>query len=98
MGIRWILATEVIPWARGTVRELDVARRLMHFAVREGQLPKNLDERLLTVTAADRPVPVGTQQPSQRRVPDVGSAETAVVGVASMHPSGSAMTPSWSHM
>jgi dihydropteroate synthase len=48
-GIRWILATEVIPWARGTVRELDVARRLMHFAVRQGQLPKHLDDRLLTV-------------------------------------------------
>ncbi|MFN2433603.1 MAG: dihydropteroate synthase, partial [Gemmatimonadota bacterium] len=48
-GIRWVLATEVIPWARGTVRELDVARRLMHFAIREGQLPKHLDDRLLTV-------------------------------------------------
>jgi dihydropteroate synthase-like protein len=49
VGIRWLLATEVIAWARGTVRELDVARRLMHFALREGQLPKHLDDRLLTV-------------------------------------------------
>lgn len=53
LGIRWVLATEVIPWARGTVRELDVARRLMHFAVREGQLPKHLDDRLLTVKDAE---------------------------------------------
>ncbi len=49
VGIRWILATEVIPWARGTVQELNIARRLMHFAVTEGQLPKHLDDRLLTV-------------------------------------------------
>jgi hypothetical protein len=31
------------------VRELDVARRLMHFALKQGQLPKHLDDRLLTV-------------------------------------------------
>lgn len=49
VGIRYVLATEVIPWARGTVREIDIARRLMHFAMREGQLPKHLDDRLLTV-------------------------------------------------
>ena len=49
VGIRWVLATEVIAWARGTVRELDVARRLAHYAIREGRLPKHLDDRLLTV-------------------------------------------------
>jgi dihydropteroate synthase len=49
VGIRYVLATEVIPWARGTVREIDVARRLMHYAIAEGQLPKHLDDRLLTV-------------------------------------------------
>jgi dihydropteroate synthase len=53
VGIRWALATEVIPWARGTVREIDVARRLMHYAVREGRLPKHLDDRLLTVKDAE---------------------------------------------
>jgi dihydropteroate synthase len=51
--IRYVLATEVIRWARGTIRELDVARRLMHFAVNEGQLPKHLDDRLLTVKDPD---------------------------------------------
>src|SRR2546430_5642790 len=30
---RSVLTTEVIPWARGAVREVDVARRLMHYAV-----------------------------------------------------------------
>ena len=28
LGIRAVLTTEVIPWARGAVREIDVARRL----------------------------------------------------------------------
>lgn len=49
LGIRYVLTTEVIPWAHGAVREVDVARRLMHYAVTEGQLPKHLDDRLLTV-------------------------------------------------
>lgn len=49
LGIRYVLTTEVIPWARGAVREVDVARRLMHYAVKGGQLPKHLDDRLLTV-------------------------------------------------
>ncbi len=33
LGVRAVLTTEVIPWARGAVREIDVARRLMHYAV-----------------------------------------------------------------
>ncbi len=49
LGIRYVLTTEVIPWARGAVREIDVARRLMLYSVNERQLPKHLDDRLLTV-------------------------------------------------
>jgi dihydropteroate synthase len=48
-GVRAVLTTEVIPWARGAVREIDVARRLMHHAVRHHTLPKGVDDRLLTV-------------------------------------------------
>jgi dihydropteroate synthase-like protein len=48
-GVRAVLTTEVIPWARGAVREIDVARRLMHHAVRHRTLPKGVDDRLLTV-------------------------------------------------
>ncbi len=43
-----VLTTEVINWARGAVREIDVARRLMHHAVRHRTLPKGVDDRLLT--------------------------------------------------
>ena len=48
-GVRAVLTTEVIPWARGAVREIDVARRLMYHAVRQRTLPKNVDDRLVTV-------------------------------------------------
>jgi len=49
LGIRTVLTTEVIPWARGAVREIDVARRLMHYAVTRHTIPKGVDDRLLTV-------------------------------------------------
>jgi dihydropteroate synthase-like protein len=49
VGVRAVLTTEVIPWARGAVREIDIARRLMHHAVRHRTLPKGVDDRLLTV-------------------------------------------------
>ena len=49
LGIRSVLTTEVIPWARGAVRELDVARRLMHYAVTGNTIPKGVDDRLVTV-------------------------------------------------
>jgi dihydropteroate synthase-like protein len=49
LGVRTVLTTEVIPWARGAVRELDVARRLMHHAVSGRTIPKGVDDRLVTV-------------------------------------------------
>jgi dihydropteroate synthase len=49
LGIRTVLTTEVIPWARGAVRELDIARRLMHHAVTRNTIPKHVDDRLVTV-------------------------------------------------
>ena len=49
LGVRAVLTTEVIPWARGAVREVDVARRLMHYAVTGHTIPKGIDDRLVTV-------------------------------------------------
>jgi len=49
LGIRSVLTTEVIPWAKGAVREIDVARRLMHHAVSHKTIPKGVDDRLVTV-------------------------------------------------
>lgn len=52
LGIRNVLTTEVIDWARGAVREVDVARRMMYAARQRGLVPKHLDDRLLTVKDA----------------------------------------------
>lgn len=49
VGVKAVLTTEVIPWARGAVREIDIARRLMHYAVSQKTPPKHVDDRLLTV-------------------------------------------------
>jgi dihydropteroate synthase len=49
VGVRAVLTTEVIPWARGSVREIDIARRLMHHAITHRSLPKGVDDQLLTI-------------------------------------------------
>lgn len=49
LGIDYVLTTEVISWARGAVRELDHARKLMYYAHRNHLLPKNIDDSLITV-------------------------------------------------
>jgi len=49
LGVRAVLTTEVISWARGAVREVDVARRLMHYAITRRAIPKDIDDRLVTV-------------------------------------------------
>lgn len=47
VGIRSVLTTEVINWARSSTAEIDVARRLMHDAVNRRRLPKHRDPRLV---------------------------------------------------
>ena len=49
LGVRTVLTTEVIGWARGAVREVDIARRLMRYAIRNKVAPKHIDDRLVTV-------------------------------------------------
>jgi dihydropteroate synthase-like protein len=49
LGVRAVLTTEVASWTRGAVREVDIARRLMHYAVTRKTIPKGIDDRLLTV-------------------------------------------------
>ncbi|MFK8113377.1 MAG: DUF6513 domain-containing protein, partial [Rubripirellula sp.] len=49
LGIRSVLTTEVINWARSSVRECDLARRLVHFAVRESIPPKRVDDQLVAL-------------------------------------------------
>ncbi|MCI0682622.1 MAG: DUF6513 domain-containing protein [Gemmataceae bacterium] len=47
LGIRSVLTTEVINWCRTCVRELDRARRLVHYACRNRVLPKHLEPDLV---------------------------------------------------
>lgn len=47
LGIRSVLTTEVINWARSSVREFDLARRLVYHAVKNGVLPKHLEPGLI---------------------------------------------------
>jgi dihydropteroate synthase len=49
LGVKAVLTTEVIPWACGAVREVDIARRLMYHAVTQRTLPKGVDDRLVTL-------------------------------------------------
>jgi dihydropteroate synthase-like protein len=49
LEIDYVLTTEVISWARGSVRELDLARRLMYYANKNRVLPKSLDDSLIAL-------------------------------------------------
>lgn len=49
LGIRSVLTTQVIPWAQTSVRECDLARRLVAAAVRFGVPPKHREPRLVVL-------------------------------------------------
>lgn len=58
LGIRSVLTTQVINWARSSVRECDLARRLMFHAINHQVLPKHLEPQLLML-----------RDPSQEEIP-----------------------------
>ena len=71
LRIDYVLMTEVISWARGAVREFDLARKLMHYSARNNVLPKHVDDSLITVK--DPPFEPFTEQElraMQKRVRD----------------------------
>jgi dihydropteroate synthase len=47
VGVRSVLTTAVINWARSSVKEIDLARRLAHHAVTRQTLPKHVEPRLV---------------------------------------------------
>ncbi len=49
LGIRSVLTTEVINWAQSSIRELDLARRLVHHACKQRVLPKKLEPKLIVL-------------------------------------------------
>lgn len=61
LGIRSVLTTEVINWARSSVAECEIARRIVHHAVTNGVPPKNLSPDLVMLRDP-RPVEYSEQQ------------------------------------
>ncbi|HEX5104993.1 MAG TPA: dihydropteroate synthase, partial [Pirellulaceae bacterium] len=49
LGVRSVLTTQVINWARTSVRECDLARRLVYHAASRRIPPKHIEERLITL-------------------------------------------------
>jgi len=49
LGIRSVLTTQVINWAKTSVRECDLARRLVYYARRHHIPPKHIEPRLVTL-------------------------------------------------
>ena len=52
VGIGHVLTTQVINWARSSVKEIDLARQLMHYAVVQQTPPKHVDDRLVRLRDA----------------------------------------------
>jgi dihydropteroate synthase-like protein len=71
MQIRSVLTTAVINWARSSVREVDLARRLAYHAVTNRALPKHVEPRLVMLRDP-RPHRFGTEALAEmaRRVKD----------------------------
>jgi dihydropteroate synthase len=55
LGIRSVLTTQVINWAQTSVRECDLARRLVHYAHVHRTLPKRLEPRLVMLRDPEVP-------------------------------------------
>jgi dihydropteroate synthase-like protein len=71
LGIRNVLTTSVIEWARGAVEETVLAAQLMHFAVDRGTVPKHVDDRLVTLRDAEfRPYAESELRDLQREITD----------------------------
>ena len=49
LNINYVLSTEVISWAMGSVKELDLARKLMHYAGENHIPPKRIDNSLIAL-------------------------------------------------
>lgn len=52
LGIHSVLTTQVVNWARSSVRECDLARRLVYHSIRHRVLPKHLEPRLVMLRDA----------------------------------------------
>lgn len=70
LRVQSVLTTQVINWARSSVRECDLARRLVHYAVQHGIPPKHLEADLVVLRD---PALRGL---TEEAIADIGSAIT----------------------
>ena len=49
LGIRSVLTTQVINWARSSVKEIDAARRIAHYSINQKVPPKRVSDELLSL-------------------------------------------------
>jgi dihydropteroate synthase-like protein len=61
LGIRSVLTTQVINWARSCVRECDLARRLVYHSNRHRVLPKHLEPQLVMLRDPDITAPTSNE-------------------------------------
>ncbi len=47
LGVTSVLTTEVANWCQSAVREFNIARRVMHFAIENGTIAKHIDSSLV---------------------------------------------------
>ena len=66
LRIESVLTTNVINWARSSIKECDIARRSVHYAVQHHIPPKRLDDRLVVL-----------RDPKVNRYPDSVLADLA---------------------
>lgn len=52
LGVQSILTTQVINWCRSAVAEFDAARRLVHYAISAGTIPKHVSSDLVMLRDA----------------------------------------------
>ena len=96
LGIRNVLTTEVIDWARGAVREAVLAAQLMHFAQQEGTPPKHIDGRLLTIKDEEfRPYAEAElrELQAQDHRPELSASSPTPTGSTSSTPTASSRAP-----
>jgi len=51
LGITSVLTTEVANWCRSAVREFDIARRVIRFAIENGTIAKHIDSSLVMLSS-----------------------------------------------
>ena len=104
LGIRSILTTQVINWARSSVKECDIARRVVHYAITNRVPPKHLETQLLTLRDPETTVygqqmlddlAASIKDPNYRLYAEEGRIHLVSAGLISVTPTHSNYSTVW---